>query len=226
MAISNPFSSLFGKSPIKPMQDHMTVACATADELIPFFQAVIANDWNAAGQVRERIAARENEADDLKKNLRLHLPKSLFLPVPRTDLLELLSMQDAIANCARDISGIMLGRQMAIPEPIQQRMLDFVQSSVAAANQALKAINELDELLETGFSGYELTVVENLIEELDSREHRADELEVEIRAALFAIERDLPPVEVMFLYGVIELVGELSNRAQRVGSRLQLLLAR
>jgi uncharacterized protein len=226
MPMSNPFTSLFGKSPIKPMQDHMTVACATAEELIPFFQAVIADDWQAAEAIRHRIAERENEADELKKNLRLHLPKSLFLPVPRTDLLELLSMQDAIANCARDIAGIMLGRKMSVPEAIQARMQEFVQSAVDAANQALKAINELDELLEAGFSGRELTLVENLIEELDSREHRADELEVTIRAALFAIEDELRPVDVMFLYGVIEWIGELSNRAQRVGSRLQLLLAR
>ncbi|MEX1033858.1 MAG: TIGR00153 family protein [Cellvibrionaceae bacterium] len=226
MAINNPFTSLFGKSPIKPMQDHMTVACATAEELIPFFQAVTAGNWQDAEAIQQRIAERENEADDLKKNLRLHLPKSLFLPVPRTDLLELLSMQDAIANCARDIAGIMLGRKMAIPEFIQSHMQEFVQSAVDAANQALKAINELDELLETGFSGYELTVVENLIEELDNREHLSDKLEVQIRAALFAIEDDLRPVNVMFLYRVIEWIGELSNRAQRVGSRLQLLLAR
>lgn len=226
MPMSNPFTSLFGKSPIKPMQDHMTVACATADELVPFFQAVVAGNWQEAEAIQQRIAEKENEADSLKKNLRLHLPKSLFLPVPRTDLLELLSMQDAIANCARDIAGIMLGRKMSVPDPIQARMQEFVQSAVDTANQALKAINELDELLETGFSGYELTVVENLIEELDKREHHADKLEVEIRAALFAIEGNLPPVDVMFLYRVIEWIGELSNRAQRVGSRLQLLLAR
>jgi predicted phosphate transport protein (TIGR00153 family) len=226
MAVSNPFANLFGRSPIKPMQDHMAAACAAADELIPFFQAVVADDWQTADAIQHRIADRENEADELKKNLRLHLPKSLFLPVPRTDLLELLSMQDAIANCARDIAGIMLGRKMSIPEPLQARMQEFVQSSVDAANQALKAINELDELLETGFSGHEITVVENLIRELDNREHRSDELEVEIRRELFAIERSLPPVEVMFLYKVIEWVGELSNRAQRVGSRLELLLAR
>ena len=226
MPMSNPFSSLFGKSPIKPMQDHMTVACATADELIPFFQAVIADDWGQAQVIQRRIAERENEADDLKKNLRLHLPKSLFLPVPRTDLLELLSMQDAIANCARDIAGIMLGRKMTVPERLQPQMLKFVQSAVDAANQALKAINELDALLETGFSGYELKIVENLIEELDDREHVSDELEVTIRRELFAIEKELSPVDVMFLYRVIEWIGELSNRAQRVGSRLQLLLAR
>lgn len=226
MAVSNPFANLFGRSPIKPMQDHMAAACGAADELIPFFQAVVADDWRTAEAIQNRIAERENEADELKKTLRLHLPKSLFLPVPRTDLLELLSMQDAIANCARDIAGIMLGRKMTVPPTLHSRMQEFVQSAVDAANQALKAINELDELLETGFSGYELKVVENLIEELDSREHRADELEVEIRRELFAIERELPPVDVMFLYRVIEWVGELSNRAQRVGSRLQLLLAR
>ncbi len=226
MAISNPFTSLFGKSPIKPMQDHMTVACATANELVPFFSAVIANDWTQAERLQLGIADKENEADDLKKNLRMHLPKSLFLPVPRTDLLELLSMQDAIANCSRDIAGIMLGRKMQIPDSIQTTMQNFVQSAVDAVNQALVAINELDELLETGFSGKELTVVENLIEELDDREHNADKIEVEIRAALYAIESNYNPVDVIFLYRVIELIGDLSNCAQKVGSRLQLLLAR
>ncbi|GAB1258489.1 TIGR00153 family protein [Aurantivibrio plasticivorans] len=226
MAINNPLSSLFGKSPIKPMQDHMTVACGAASELVGFFAAVIADDWDTAADIQQQIAAQENQADDLKKNLRLHLPKSLFLPVPRSDLLEILSMQDAIANTARDIAGIMLGRKMAIPAAVQPLMVEFVQSAVDASAQALKAINELDELLEAGFAGREITIVEQLIEELDACEHRADKVEIDIRAALFAVEDDLPPVKVMFLYRVIESIGDLSNCAQKVGSRLQLLLAR
>jgi len=226
MPISNPLTNLFGRSPIKPMQDHMSAACDVANQLPAFFQAVIAEDWTAAQQVQKTIAEKENHADELKKNLRLHLPKSLFLPVPRTDLLELLSMQDAIANCTRDIAGIMLGRKMVIPTSIQPSVVEFVQSAINAANQALKAINELDELLEAGFAGRELTVVENIIEELDALEHRADKLEVDLRLELFAIEDQLPPVNVIFLYRVIDTIGDLSNCAQKVGSRLQLLLAR
>lgn len=226
MAIGNPLGNLFGKSPIKPLQDHMESAVATADELPDFFQAVIAEDWGKAETIQQRIAEKENQADDLKKTLRLQLPKSLFLPVPRSDLLEILSMQDAVANCSRDIAGIMLGRRMQIPDAIQEKMQQFAQSAVDASHQALKAINELDELLETGFSGHELQVVEELIEDLDAIEHTADHLEIDIRAALFAIEDSLPPVKVMFLYRVIEWVGDLSNCAQKVGSRLQLLLAR
>jgi uncharacterized protein Yka (UPF0111/DUF47 family) len=51
-------------------------------------------------------------------------------------------------------------------------------------------------------------------------------LEREIRAQLFTIERDLQPVDVMFLYRVIDWIGDLADRAQKVGSRLQILIAR
>lgn len=219
------FSNLFGRSPIKPMQEHMAVAVKAATELVSFFEAVTANDWVKAGAIQQRIVQFENEADEIKKQLRLHLPKSLFLPVPRTDLLELLTMQDRIANKAKDVAGIMLGRKMSIPASMKDQMLDFVRACVAAAEQALTAINELDELLETGFSGRELTVVEKMIQELDALEEKADELEIGVRTSLFAIEAQLPPVEVMFLYNIIDWVGDLANRAHDVGGRLQLLLA-
>src|SRR5690554_6332916 len=226
MPITNPFSNLFGRSPIKPMQEHMAVAVKAAAELIPFFEAVIANDWNKAEEVQKRITEFENEADDIKQQLRLHLPKSLFLPVPRTDLLELLSMQDRIANRAKDIAGIMLGRKMTIPATMQDMTLEYVGAAVKAAEQALVAINELDELLETGFSGRELGIVEKMIQELDALERKTDQLEVEMRATLYSLEADLPPVDVMFLYKVIDWIGDLANRAQDVGGRLELLLAR
>ena len=65
-----------------------------------------------------------------------------------------------------------------------------------------------------------------MIGELDTLENRADEMEVTIRAALFALESEMPPVDVMFLYRVIDWVGDVADRAQKVGSRLELLLAR
>jgi predicted phosphate transport protein (TIGR00153 family) len=226
MPIANPFFNLFGRSPIKPLQEHMAVAVKATAELIPFFQAVIANDWAAASNVQQRIAALEHQADEIKKQLRLHLPKSLFLPVPRSDLLELLTMQDRIPNRAKDIAGIMLGRKMSIPASMQDQALELVRAGIATAEQAMIAINELDELLDTGFSGRELAIAENMIHELDRLENEADKLEVNIRATLFGLEAQLPPVDVMFLYSVIDWIGDLANRAHDVGGRLQLLLAR
>ena len=46
-----------------------------------------------------------------------------------------------------------------------------------------------------------------------------------VRDSLFQIESDLPPVETMFLYRVIEHTGEIGDMAERVGRRLEVLLA-
>ena len=208
------------------MQQHMAKAHECAGQLVPFIEAVIANDWTEAERLQQQISQLERDADKLKKDVRVHLPKSLFLPVPRSDLLELLSVQDKVANRAKDIAGLMLGRQMDIPAPIRPAFSIFVQRSVDAVAQALKAMNELDELLETGFSGREVTLVENLIEELDRIEHDTDTLQIRLRADLFKLEQDLPPVNVMFLYQIIEWIGDVADRAQRVGNRLEQLMAR
>ena len=222
----NPFVSLFGRSPIGPMQQHIAKAHECAANLVPFFEAVMAEDWAKVEQVQQEMSRLEHEADKLKKSVRLHLPKSLFLPVPRSDLLELLSVQDKVANRAKDIAGLMLGRQMAIPQALQPLVRTYVQRSVDASAQALKAMNELDELLETGFAGREAVLVETLIEELGSIENDTDRLQIEVRRNLFKLEKDLPPVDVMFLYQIIDWVGDVADRAQRVGNRLEQLLAR
>jgi predicted phosphate transport protein (TIGR00153 family) len=217
---------LFGASPIKPMQQHMAKVSECVRELGPFFKAVADGDWQKAEQIQQRISHLENEADDLKKELRLHLPKGLMLPVSRGDLLEALVMQDRIANKAKDIAGLMLGRKMHLPKGMDEQFLRYVERSIEAALQAERAINELDELVETGFRGGEVELVEAMIKTLDEIESDNDALQVAIRATLFTKEQELPPIEVMFLYKIIEWIGDLADIAQRVGSRLQLMLAR
>ncbi len=107
-----------------------------------------------------------------------------------------------------------------------RNLLEFIREAIATSAQALKAINELDELIETGFAGREVQLVEKLIKELDRLEHVNDKTEVKIRASLFKLEKNLQPVDVMFLYKVIDGIGDLADCAQKVGSRLQRLIAR
>ena len=47
-----------------------------------------------------------------------------------------------------------------------------------------------------------------------------------MRRNLYQLEKDLPPVDVIFLYKIIEWVGDIADRAERVGNRLEQLLAR
>ena len=224
--MSNTIYRLFGTSPIRPLQTHMAKVLECVSELIPMIEATLARDIFNMEQTQERIAALESEADDLKHQLRLNLPRNFFLPVERRDLLELLTMQDKVANQIKDIAGLIRGRQMEIPESIGDLFLEFIGRTVDACKQAKSAVDELDELVETGFKGTEVDRVEEMINELDRIEKDTDILQVKVRSQLFSIERDLPPINAMFLYRLIDWVGETGDLAQRVGSRLQVLLAR
>ena len=219
-------SSLFGTSPVRPLQSHMASVQECITELVPFFESVLQEDWKEAKAQQKKIAKLENEADKLKKKLRLHLPKSLFMPVSRRDLLEVLTMQDKIANKAKDIAGLIIGRKMTFPKEVSEKLIDFVKRCIDASKQAQKAINELDELVETGFGGREVKLVQEMIKKLDEIESDTDKIQVKVRAELFKKEKDLPPVDVMFMYRVIDGIGDLADLSQRVGSRLELMLAR
>lgn len=226
MPSSNPLSSLFGRSPIRPIQEHMQVANGAAQLLPAFIKAAQSDDWDSASEIFNRISAAEGEADKLKRSVRRHLPNSLFLPVPRSDLLELITIQDHVANTAKDVAGLMLGRQMQFPDKLEKPLLEFVKACTATCEQALVAIRELDELLEVGFSGREVVHVEALIKELDKLEGRTDKQSQALRARLFTLEKDLYPVDVMFYYKAIELLAGLADSAERVGHRLQILIAK
>lgn len=223
--MANILANIFGSSPVQPLEKHINIAYQCTRHLIEFFEAAIAGDWDKASSVRDTISSLEHDADDLKKEIRLHLPKSLFMPVPREDLLELLLVQDKIANRAKDVSGLVLGRRMHIPPPIAENFLHFVEKNVGAAKQARKSVRELDELFTAGFRGAEVTLVSAMIEEVDQLESETDELQAGLRMQLFEIEDDLSPVNVIFLYRVIELTGEIADMAERVGRRLELLLS-
>jgi predicted phosphate transport protein (TIGR00153 family) len=220
------FSAIFGKSPVRPLQEHMEKILACVSELTPFTKAVLAGDTKAMMLHHKNIVIMENEADALKKELRLRLPSTLFMPIDRRDVLEVLTMQDMVAGSARDVAGLIVGRKMEIPKSMAKTYKKLIKRCIDACKQAFVAISELDELIETGFGKVERKRVGRLLIKLDIIEQVTDELQVVLRHELFQLESELPPIDVMFLYKVIDNTGTIADRAQRVGSRLQLMLAR
>ncbi|KAA1190610.1 TIGR00153 family protein [Pseudohalioglobus sediminis] len=226
MASRNPLGNLFGRSPIGPIQEHMQIATEAAEHLPELIQAAADNDWTRAKEIHKAINAAEKEADKLKRSVRRHLPKSLFLPVPRSDLLGLVTIQDQVANTAKDFSSIVMGRDLRFPDKLLPAVMDLTATCVACCQNALAAIQELDELLEVGFTGLEVKRVEAMLKELDKLERSTDKQQFTLRRKLFRLESELPPVDVMFYYRAMALLGTLADSAESVGDRLQILLAK
>ena len=219
-------TALFGKSPFKPLQQHMRIVAECVTEVSPLFQALIDGDQAALEAQKNKIFEKEGEADKIKYELRSHLPKSLFMPVDRSDLLDLLLMQDAIANTAQDIAGILVERKMEVPAGMAEPLMALVNRCVDTCNQAHKIIENLDELVEIGFRGIEATQVAEMVAELSRIENETDNLGIELSRQLFAQEDSMKPVSVIFWYQLIQWIGDLADNAEKVGGDLLLLMAR
>jgi len=223
---SRGFSDIIKKSPFGPIKAHMEVSKNSTEELINFLESAVNSDWNKATESRKVISQLENEADILKAETRSMLTKSLFLAVPREDILDLIRLADDIPNTVKDISGLMIGRQMEIPAEIATSFMLFAKESASITNAAGEAVDHIDELVQFSFGGNAADKMQDLITKLDLLENKNDQTEVTLRAELFAIEKDLPPVNVMFLYDIINKIGELSDRSQQVGHRISLIASR
>ena len=217
--------NLFGRSPVRPMQHHMRVAVDCARAVLPLAEDMVAGRIENLPSRRAEIDRLEHEADAIKNEIRSRLPRRLLLAMERRDLLEILDFQDSIADVAQDIAELADQRSMRVPEGLGELFLDLTRRSVAACELAQEIIDKLDQLVELGFAGREVARVEAMIEELSRLESETDELAERLHRKLFQREEELG-ISTVFWYDMIRWIGRMADHADRVGSRLRLLIAR
>ena len=175
---------------------------------------------------RDRIFEHTAAADGMKNELRGHLPRSLFLPVDRRDLLEVLLAQSRISDKTKDIARLVGQRPMEAPERLRQPLASLAQRCSDVCEKAAGVIEELDELLECGFRGREATIVETMLADLEQNGTQTHAVASECSDRLFEQEDEMKPVSVVLWYQLIRWLDELSDQAVEVGECVRLLIAR
>ena len=217
---------LVGRSPIGPMQEHMRAAVGCASQVIPLIDAMARGDDQAISVARTEIDRLEHAADELKHEIRSHMPRRLMLAMERRDMLDILDCQDSIADTAQDIAGMMVVRHMTLPEAMHQPLMDLTNRCVDACNHLGLIMEEMNELVGTGFRGAEADKVTYMIEGLNKIESETDVHAIRLMRLLFEHEDEIGPVLTMMWDRIIHWVGDLANFAERAGNRHRLLLAR
>ncbi|MDQ6961122.1 MAG: DUF47 family protein [Mariprofundaceae bacterium] len=135
-------ANMFGQSPIHPLQKHMQAVLAAIQLLPSVFVEAQAGQFDEVERIHAQIVDQEHLADNMKRELRLHLTRTLFIPISRQDILEILCMQDQVANKARDISELIVSRKMSFPDALQEGLEDLLSKSIEAVAQTNKAVLE------------------------------------------------------------------------------------
>ena len=217
---------LFAKSPFGPLQDHMRKVMDCVALIPDLYRALEEEDEKTFERLVEEIKEAEHEADKIKNEIRGDLPKTVFTPVDRDDLLEALSLQDSISDYAEDVAVLLSMKSLPFPATMRNEFWKFLEQVMITVNQYAKINEELDELMEASFGGAEAGKVEEMINNLGHEEHKTDRLQHELVRKLLTMEEKIGTLNVIMWMKVLEATGNMANRAEKVGNRLRLFLSK
>lgn len=218
--------NLFGRSPFAPMLTHMDIVASCVQSLPSLFEALYKKDYASMEKKAEEIAVLEHKADLTKNDIRNNLPKSLFLPIDRSYLLEILALQDSIADKAEDIAVLTTLKPLTIYPPFKDDFDRFLAKNIETFNGAKAIMHELHQLLESSFGGNEAEKVRSMVDEVAFHEHEADLIQRTLLKKLFGIENENEMHFSTFLLWqkVFQAVGDISNLSEKLGYRVRMTL--
>ena len=225
MAVKPALSDVLSNSPLAIMERHAEVCLDCVNKLEPYFEAALADQWGRAEALQQEIARLEAVADDIKMDVRKNLPRGLWMSVSRPDLLELVRVQDKMANEAKDIAGLTLGRQLTFPKKLEKSLFKFIATVTDASAKAVEVVAATRELSRSAFSSRQVKAISAKCLLVEKIERRSDDLQSKLRAKLRIYEEDMSPIDAIFLYQVLSSIGEIADHAEKVSHRAQIIAA-
>lgn len=219
-------NELFGKSPFKPLHEHMVKVKDCVDKLPNLKSAFVAGDFARINEVFKEVCKLEHKADLVKKTIRVQLPKTYFLPVDRGDILDFLNAQDSIADAIEDVAVLLDIRKSKVPDELKNEFAELFDRVFDTCVAAFEVSGQIDELAETGFGGYEASQVSEAIEKVSECEWKADKIQMTISRKLFDIETQIDPVTVLVLDKIIVRLGKIANNAETASDMMRNMLVK
>lgn len=214
---------LFGRSPFSPLQIHMDRVALCVNQLALLFEALAAKDYEHLHLIAKEISQLEHEADLTKNDIRNNLPSGLFLPIAKAGLLEILALQDNLADCAEDVAVLLTFSNLEILPLFAVEFDLFLKKNLETFDKGYAIIKEMGELLESSFGGSEATKVSKMVAKVAYMEHEADLLQAALLKKIFQ-QTDLSAPQFFLWMKVIEEIASLSDESEKLANRVRMIL--
>jgi uncharacterized protein len=218
------FARLFGRSPFLPLQTHMEKVGRCIDKVPALFEALEKKDYAILSAIATEISNLEHDADVTKNDIRNNLPSTLFLPVSRQSLLEILSLQDSIADRAEDLGVLLTLKNLEVPKTLSKLLHELVYKNLKTFNGARAIIQEMGLLLESSFGGQEAQKVRKMIHEVAYNEHETDLIQREFLKKIFDISDDMSPSSFFLWTKIVQELSAISDSAEKLANRVRMTL--
>ncbi len=211
---------LFGRSPFGQIQQHMHQVSKCIDKMSEVIDAVKGAKFELVEDLTYEVSKLEHQADQIKDDIRERLLKRFFMPIDRSEVLEILSLQDSLADTAEDVCKVLTIRKLPFPDDIRDDFDKFLELNINACNICVSIISQLDELIEAGFGGAEAERIRGLAKDAAFAEHQVDVVQMSLLKKLYAHDTDFSIGEFHLWMRFTRNLGRLSNISENLADRI------
>ncbi len=188
------------------------------------FEALEKDDSESISRIAKELSKLESQADTTKNELRNHLPSSLFMPISKGALLEILSLQDDIADDCEDIGILLTLKKLTLKEEFKDDFKNFLKRNFETYELIKIIIDEFDNLLETSFTGREAEKVKSMVNKVALKEHETDLSQRQLLKNIFSNEEHFSHGEFQLWLSILREIRTLSNTSEKLAHRIRNLL--
>ena len=217
-------AKLFGKSPFAQLQTHMDKVAECINQIHDLFEALRKEEYEEIDNIVAKLSKLEHSADLIKNEIRNTLPKGLFLQIDRGNVLEILSLQDDLADAAEDVGVLLTLYPLKMIDVLDQEFTLFLSKNIETFNGTRSIIHNLDELVEFTFGGIEAEKVLELIDNVAYCEHEVDIMQRSLLKKLFANEDKFTTASMHLWLRIFDSVASISNLSETLANRIRMTL--
>ena len=214
-------AKLFGRSPFVPLQAHMERVAACVEMMRPILNAFFQGDSDEVARLADAVSQSEHRADEVKQDIQHQLHRHLFMAVDRSRLLEIVTVQDSIADKVENLGSLLTLKAMTAPPAMRELFDRYLEKNIEAFEAVRRIVAELDELLESSFGGAEAQRVGQMVHGVAVLEHEADRIQHDLLRELFNHENDYSHGEFYLWTQILRQVGEVADLSERLAHRIR-----
>ncbi len=220
----NAMARLFGRSPFVPLQLHLDKVADCVEAVFSLLERIREGEVSNVEETAREISKLEHKADLVKNDIRNNLPRGLFLAIDRSQLLEILGLQDSIADKAEDIGILMSLRSAKMLDSLVEPFGEYIKGNKDAFHKARDVMRELDALIESGFGGVEATRVVQMVDAVAESEHNCDIMQRKLMKQVLDHEDELSVGNFFVWQRLLHEIAGISNYSEKLANRVRMLL--
>lgn len=219
--------SLWGKvfqkfNPIDEIIKHARTVETASDYLPELFKKYL--NGEDINQMVSEVDQLEDDADDIKNNIRKNLKKGYLYRFERVDLLNFIEIQDKIADKIEDIAKMMTLNTVELETETKDKILAIVDEVENMLDLFKASVKYLVNIVNSDFSKDTIDHEEHDLTEMKWFEKDIDAKIFEFGKWIYSQKNTMNPIDLLFLRKLVLTLSDIADLSQNVSDRIHILI--